>query len=97
MLKQCRESDRRQSELKENVEKVSERYHKTLDANLRTERALREKKIKITQQLQQWIAKYDTDVGTRSKELAELTEKLNEEESAFNKWHEEEFLPQEKK
>lgn len=53
--------------------------------------------MKITQQLQQWIAKYDIDVGVRTKEFESLTEKLNEEEATFKKWMEEEFDPQEKK
>lgn len=95
MLSQCKESDRKQADFREKVEAVTERYHKTLDANLRNERALREKKIKFTQQLQQWIAKYDVDVGTRTKELNELRSQLDEQEAKFKKWCDEEYVPQE--
>ncbi|XP_063696104.1 dynein regulatory complex protein 10-like [Culicoides brevitarsis] len=96
MLRQCKDSDSKQHEMRENVEASREKYQKTLDANLRTEKQLRERKVKITQQLQQWIAKYDIDVGVRTKEYEALTEKLNEEEATFKKWMEEEFEPQEK-
>lgn len=115
MLRQCKDSDGKQMDMRESVEASREKYQKTLDANLRTEKQLRERKwvesvwiltfymsycfnrVKITQQLQQWIAKYDIDVGVRTKEFESLTEKLNEEEATFKKWMEEEFDPQEKK
>lgn len=119
MLRQCKDSDNKQLDMRECVEASREKYQKTLDANLRTEKQLRERKwvplclnfqriwpyimtrtsnrVKITQQLQQWIAKYDIDVGVRTKEFESLTEKLNEEEATFKKWMEEEFDPQEKK
>lgn len=44
MLRQCKISDSRQNELRENVDTSREKYQKTLENNLRTEKQLREKK-----------------------------------------------------
>uniref|UniRef100_A0A336KMG9 Dynein regulatory complex protein 10 n=1 Tax=Culicoides sonorensis TaxID=179676 RepID=A0A336KMG9_CULSO len=96
MLNHCKESDNKQKNLRDSVETSNGKYQRTLDQNLRTEKQLRERKVKVTQQLQQWISKYDADVGIRTKVFEKLTKKLNEEEAAFKKWLEEDFDPQEK-
>lgn len=44
MLRQCKDSDSKQMDMRENVETSRERYQKTLDSNLRTEKQLRERK-----------------------------------------------------
>ncbi|XP_065090751.1 dynein regulatory complex protein 9-like [Ochlerotatus camptorhynchus] len=90
-------SDQRYEQLQEEANSRTKEYHKTLEEDLRVEKANRTMKAKLTQQLQLLLNKYDKDAGERTHELNALAGTLRDRQEEFDEWKRIVFDPQEKK
>lgn len=90
-------SDQRYENLLEEAAGTLKNYQQQLQEDLTVEKANRLKKLKLTNQLQSWLHKYDKDAGERTHELKELVAKLNTRQQEYNRWKRNIFDPQEKK
>uniref|UniRef100_A0A182WZL8 Dynein regulatory complex protein 10 n=2 Tax=gambiae species complex TaxID=44542 RepID=A0A182WZL8_ANOQN len=90
-------SDQRYENLLEEAAGTQKTYQQQLQADLTVEKTNRLKKLKLTNQLQMWLHKYDKDAGERTHELKELVAKLNTRQQEYNRWKRNIFDPQEKK
>ncbi|XP_050092343.1 dynein regulatory complex protein 10-like [Anopheles aquasalis] len=90
-------SDQRYEQLLEDAATTAKTYQQRLQEDLSVEKANRLKKMKLTQQLQTWLHKYDKDAGERTQELKELVAKLNTRQQEYDRWKRTIFDPQEKK
>uniref|UniRef100_A0A182WG70 Dynein regulatory complex protein 10 n=1 Tax=Anopheles minimus TaxID=112268 RepID=A0A182WG70_9DIPT len=90
-------SDQRYENLLEEAADTQKSYQQQLQEDLTVEKTNRLKKLKLTNQLQSWLHKYDKDAGERTHELKELVAKLNTRLQEYNRWKRNIFDPQEKK
>ncbi|XP_050080672.1 dynein regulatory complex protein 10-like [Anopheles maculipalpis] len=90
-------SDQRYENLLEEAAGTLKSYQQQLQEDLTVEKTNRLKKLKLTNQLQAWLHKYDKDAGERTHELKELVAKLNTRQQEYNRWKHNIFDPQEKK
>ncbi|XP_058116646.1 dynein regulatory complex protein 10-like [Anopheles ziemanni] len=90
-------SDQRYDNLLEEAASTMKTYQQQLQEDLAVEKSNRLKKLKLTQQLQSWLHKYDKDAGERTHELKELVAKLNTRQQEYDRWKRTIFDPQEKK
>uniref|UniRef100_A0A182JZ04 Dynein regulatory complex protein 10 n=1 Tax=Anopheles christyi TaxID=43041 RepID=A0A182JZ04_9DIPT len=90
-------SDQRYENLLEEAACTLKSYQQQLQADLTVEKTNRLKKLKLTNQLQMWLHKYDKDAGERTHELKGLVAKLNTRQQEYNRWKRNIFDPQEKK
>ncbi|XP_053659500.1 dynein regulatory complex protein 10-like [Anopheles marshallii] len=90
-------SDLRYENLLEEAAGTLKCYQQQLQEDLTVEKTNRLKKLKLTNQLQLWLHKYDKDAGERTHELKELVTKLNTRQQEYNRWKNNIFDPQEKK
>uniref|UniRef100_A0A182P6I2 Dynein regulatory complex protein 10 n=1 Tax=Anopheles epiroticus TaxID=199890 RepID=A0A182P6I2_9DIPT len=90
-------SDQRYENLLEEAADTLKTYQQQLQQDLTVEKTNRLKKLKLTNQLQMWLHKYDKDAGERTHELKELVAKLNTRQQEYNRWKRNIFDPQEKK
>lgn len=86
MTKIFKQSDEVQGKLATDSEKSNEDYQKLLKTNLINEKMIREQKSKIQQNLKNWVNKYDTEIGERSKRLSDSNELLDQKQKEFNNW-----------
>uniref|UniRef100_A0A182MYN5 Dynein regulatory complex protein 10 n=1 Tax=Anopheles dirus TaxID=7168 RepID=A0A182MYN5_9DIPT len=90
-------SDQRYENLLEEAASTQKTYQQQLQEDLTAEKSNRLKKLKLTNQLQFQLHKYDKDAGERTQELKELVAKLNTRQQEYNRWKRNIFDPQEKK
>ncbi|XP_052861486.1 dynein regulatory complex protein 10-like [Anopheles cruzii] len=90
-------SDQRYESLLEDLTTTTKTYQQRLQEDLCVEKANRLKKMKLTQQLQSWLHKYDKDAGERTQELKQLVATLNTRQQEYDHWKGTIFDPQEKK
>ncbi|KAK4873842.1 hypothetical protein RN001_013202 [Aquatica leii] len=72
-------SKQKQVDLSYDTKAIQQQYETLLTKHLNQERKLRAKRLKVEQQLVNWLAKYDSDMSDRQKEFDELTQGFNEE------------------
>lgn len=72
MMQQCLESEEKQAALSVEAEEITAQYQKLLEDDLDDEKKLRAKTMKTETQLQNWLTKYDQDIGEKQAEYEEL-------------------------
>lgn len=72
MMQQCLESEEIQAKLAEEAEAITNKYEKLLEDHLDEENRMRNKTMKTHTELQNWITKYDQDVGEKESEYDTL-------------------------
>ncbi|XP_077967615.1 dynein regulatory complex protein 10-like [Styela clava] len=106
-----RNSDAKQSKLKSDIDQVQDQFSRMLQENREVEQGLRKRKYKIETEVENWIQKYDQDMGDRQneyeqidkvyteekKQLSELEEKFKVLEEEYNKIMEERRIAREKR
>nr|CAB3256666.1 IQ domain-containing protein D-like [Phallusia mammillata] len=106
-----RSSDGKQSKLLTEMEQLQDQLNRMLQENREVEQALRKRKYKIETEVDNWITKYDQDMGEKQdeyeqidevytkekKQLSELEEKFQVLEEEYNKIMEERRIAQAEK
>ncbi|XP_056384736.1 dynein regulatory complex protein 10 [Hyla sarda] len=77
----CRASDGKITKLQQDLQQVRSQLNGTIAENREIELSLRKKKYKVETEIENWIQKYDGDMGEKQAELEEL-EGMYEEEKA---------------
>lgn len=106
-----RSSDSKQSKIQVEIQQIEDQFQRLLQEHRETEQLLRKRKYKIETEVENWIQKFDQDMGDRQKEyeeidsvyteekkqLSELDEKFQVLEQEYNKIMEERRIAKEKK
>lgn len=106
-----RSSEAKQSKAKTEIDQLEDQYNRMVQEHRENEQLLRKRKYKIETEVENWIQKYDQDMGDRQneyedidkvyteekKQLSELEEKFKVLEEEYNKIIEERRIAQEKR
>lgn len=76
-----RASQARVAKMQQEVQLLRSQFHSLVMENWEAEQALRKKKYKVETEIENWIQKYDTDMGEKQDEYEEL-DVIHEEEKA---------------
>ncbi|ELW63719.1 dynein regulatory complex protein 10 [Tupaia chinensis] len=76
-----RASQARVAKIQQEIQLLRSQYHNLVMENREAEQALRKKKYKVETEIENWIQKYDTEMGEKQEELEEL-ELIHQEEKA---------------
>ncbi|XP_074061917.1 dynein regulatory complex protein 10 [Macrotis lagotis] len=78
---ELRASQNRITKIQQDIFKLRTQYHSLTMENRDIEQALRKKKYKLETEIENWIQKYDTDMGEKQTEYEELDEIYTEEKA----------------
>lgn len=72
MMQQCMESDEKLAVLTVKAEQITKQYDTLLADNLAEEKKCRARTMKTHSQLNNWLTKYDQDIGEKQEEYEDL-------------------------
>ncbi|XP_050294385.1 dynein regulatory complex protein 10-like [Anthonomus grandis grandis] len=84
MMQQCLESEQKQAALAIEAETITKQYETLLEDNFAEEKKLRAKTLRTETQLQNWLTKYDQDVGDKQTEYEEVKAQYDTEREAMD-------------
>ncbi|CAH1116928.1 unnamed protein product [Phaedon cochleariae] len=88
MMHKSNESEIRQAELAEDAKKLIAQYETLLDDHLNQEKISRSKRFKAETQLQNWLTKFDQDIGDKQGQYEKLKQEYDEKKAETEKLEE---------